>query len=114
MAVTILGAVEDQTVPCTYIINLRSFHGCGCVPNCANKNCGIDGCECNRVSQRLPLQRANGALVPNLGFVTVFWYLLVLTGGGYCGTPGQHGLCPPDYNCGPNQICERGREAIWA
>jgi len=40
----ILGVAENATVPCQYTIYLESFHGCGCSPNCANKNCGPDGC----------------------------------------------------------------------
>ena len=33
-----------ESSPCSYIVDMVSFHGCGCVPDCANKNCGSDGC----------------------------------------------------------------------
>ena len=38
----ILGVGEPS--PCNFTIYLESLHGCGCSPDCDNKNCGSDGC----------------------------------------------------------------------
>ena len=43
-AVNVLGANENASSPCSYYVELESFHGCGCAPDCENKNCGPDGC----------------------------------------------------------------------
>lgn len=103
-AVNILDVYENETSACSYIVVMESRHGCGCTPDCANKNCGPDGCGGYCGS---PLA---------FGFCPNGYYCLENQiccrpdcDGRACGTDGCGNVCgTPDGECPEQYVCEDG------